>query len=369
MCLFAGTVFASDSATVRVLDETNATTGWKTLTDRLGTCELFLAGGPARGSKSLQLDFEFKDSKWIALKKEMKFVLGADDGIRFRYDGSGAVVNLLVKIFDADGNAAGYFVPGGSSTSGWCEVVAPQSEFEFLWGTNPKKVIDWNRLEKFEFTLDTAERSGMTFNMNSGSPGKIAFSKIEVINMTAIKYAAGNASIGAGEISQARKLKSGAFLIDNLRTSEGWYAANDQDGKSVICAIRERVGRGSVHALKMQYDYGAKGVWTALIKSAKLDLSDMQTITFYYRREGATSRLSFKLTDANRSVYGYTVVADVGRRWRRIVIKRDALKFLYSNTTPGELDFSDIRKIEWTLEKTGSENQTGTVYLGGLTYR
>jgi len=170
-----------------VLDDMKTVFGWNTMTDQTGTKELKAADGPAKGSKAIELDYEFKDSKWIAVNKEMSFALGPDDAIQFHYNGSGASANLQVKVFDANGNAAGYFTPGGSASTGWQKVVIPRSAFEYLWGPSPTKSINWDSLTKFEFTLDVADRTGSAYTLNLGQPGKIAFSTIEALNAADVK--------------------------------------------------------------------------------------------------------------------------------------------------------------------------------------
>jgi len=175
-------VFAAKTVPGKVLDDMKTVFGWNTMTDQTGTKELKAADGPAKGSKAIELDYEFKDSKWIAVNKEMSFALGPDDAIQFHYNGSGASANLQVKVFDANGNAAGYFTPGGSASTGWQKVVIPRSAFEYLWGPSPTKSINWDSLSKLEFTLDVADRTGAAYTLNLGQPGKITFSTIEIVN-------------------------------------------------------------------------------------------------------------------------------------------------------------------------------------------
>lgn len=185
-----GAMTSGESTTapaMKVIDPTSATLGWKLETDQTATKELALTDGPKPGTKALQVTYEFKDSAWIALIKEMGYSLGQGQGLRFWYTGTGATVNLMVKVFDANGNAAGFTVPDGTVTTGWKPVVIPQSAFEYLWGPNPAKTVNFDSLTKLEFTLDTAERSGMAYQMSKAAPGKISISSIELVNTGAGK--------------------------------------------------------------------------------------------------------------------------------------------------------------------------------------
>jgi hypothetical protein len=184
VCGCVGTAVAADNV-VKVISEVKTTFGWNTMTDQTGTRELKLVEGPTKDVKGLQMSYEFKDSLWIAINREISFALGPDDSITFSYDGSGASLNLWVKIFDSTGNAAGYVIPTGSVTQGWQTVSVPRGAFEYLWGPSPSKTVNFEKLTKFELTLDVAERSGSSYSINKEEPGKIAFSNITITNPNA----------------------------------------------------------------------------------------------------------------------------------------------------------------------------------------
>jgi hypothetical protein len=376
ICMLAVPAWAAaDPGTVKILDDMKTTFGWQTMTDQTATKDLKLTEGPKPGAKAIQLSFDFKDSKWIALIKEAAFTLGADDGIRFLYNGSGASVSLWVKIYDAYGNAAGYFMPTGTLTSGWQEAVIPPPAFEFLWGPSPTKSVNLNSLTKLEFTLDLDERGGTTYTLNPSIPGQISFAKIEVVNTSVVKPSAKTAAVAAEIVQKItpKKLKSGSFLIDDLSNPTGWRTASDQDGKCELTSVKDSIERSQVRALKAEYQFGAKGVWNALMKGVVLDLSKMQSLGFYAKYEGAPSKLVLKLTDSNKRVYGYALSpAAITKHWKRLAIGRKSLEFLYSEGEQNQapLNFAEIQKIELTIEKPEESTSTGgSLFLSGLTYR
>lgn len=362
--------------TKRILEDHKTTFGWRLDSDQESAKEIKLAEGP-RG-KILQLNYDFGASTWIALNKDIAFTLGPGEGIKFSYSGTGPSVNLMVKLFDSSGNAAGYTLPLGSVTSGWQEVVIPRSSLEFLWGPNPNKLVNWTSLTKYEFTLDCGEREGMSYAIQKNGKGRISFSNIEIVpaEPSAARPTPVNPNAQDAPVlllkTKGKKQKGGMYMIDDLLSPKGWQSMFDQDGKVTLTTSKDTSTRwkSSPECVKMEYDFGTLGVWVAMFKPFNLDLSALKEFSFLARLQGFPGRLLFKVTDSNKRVFGYVVPqALVSRTLVPVNVKREDLQYLYGGDGEGAIDLSTVTKLEFTIEKQEEKGVHGVLYVKSLMYR
>jgi hypothetical protein len=179
-CLTALVLSCGNSlfAVTKLFDATAVKGKWQATVDKTPAAKLTVVDGP-KGQKALQLDYKFDEGIWIALVKNTNFALTDKDKIHFTYKGSGASVNLKLKINDSSGGVFGYTI-GSTVTSDWTEITIPVSEMTYLWGGVDADSFKWDKLKKLEFTLDTPE-SGGDYPIDKDPPGKLFISRIEII--------------------------------------------------------------------------------------------------------------------------------------------------------------------------------------------
>ncbi len=352
----------------RMIAETKTTFGWKTATDQAAEFKLAIVPGPKKLDKAIGMSYEFKDSVWIALVKQATFSLAPNEGVFFRYKGTGAMVNMIVKVFDSKGTAFGYTLPGGTAVSTWQKVFIARSDFAYLWGGSGAGSMSWDSLAKFEITLDANINSDMTYAVDTTKPGKIALADIKVVKAGTVKTSIPK-SASVQEKSKGKRTKSG-YMIDDLQSTKGWNGLADQDGSCLLSSVKATVGKKSFKVMKVSFDFGSKGSWEAVIKPTNLDLSKMEFLSFRYKGKGGSHRLVLKLMDKGKQVYGYPVSTPTkAEKWTKVVVPKKSLQYFYGGSNSGALDFANIRKIEFTIEKEESSDSRGSLYLRELMYK
>lgn len=370
--LFIIAIFAVSNISLaagdKMIAETKTTFGWKTATDQAAEFKLVVVPGPKKASKAIGMSYEFKDSIWIALVKQTTFSLAPNEGIFFQHKGTGAMVNMIVKVSDSKGTTFGYTLPGGTAVSGWQKTFIARSGFIYLWGGSGAGSMSWDSLAKFEITLDANINPDMSYAVDKTKPGKIAVANIKVVKAGTVKTSMPK-SASVQKKTKGKKTKSG-YMIDDLQSTKGWNGLADQDGSCLLSSIKATVGKKSFKVMKVSFDFGSKGGWNAIIKPMNLDLSKVEFITFRYKGKGGSHRLVLKLTDKGKQVYGYPVSTPtkVGK-WKKVVVPRKSLQYFYGGSNSGALDFANIRKIEFTLEKEEGSDSRGSLYLRELMYK
>ncbi len=360
VCFLGLTGMAMAKGGTKVIDPTKTTFGWAVYTDKETTTKLDVVKGVDHQS-ALRLSYTFGDCEWIALVKETTFSMETGDAIKFNYKGTGAVLNLKVKVSDGKGTVFGFDILTGTKAPKWQTVVIPKNDFNYLYGGDGK--IDWNALVKFEVTLDDSAPMG-SYVINKDKPGILEISNIRIVKSFK--------AVVPGSRSMGKRLSDGSYLLDPLVSPDDWASYADQDGKcdlSTVKMISNAKTKRSIKALKAVYNFGKDGVWVAIVKMVNLDLSKMKMVEFYYRGTGGANSLQFKLTDGKERVYGYTLNETTARKsWKKVIIPEKSLKYLYGGPAEAPIDLSDIKKIEFTIEKKDAATPGGTLYLRLLKY-
>jgi len=356
----------------KIVAETKTTFGWQVLTDKDSETKLKVVAGPGK-KKAIQLNFKFGDSVWIAVVKEISIALAKNEGIKFTYTGSGASVNVKIKLFDSGGTVFSYTLPRGTAVPVWQEIIIPRSCFEYLWGGKGAESMNWNNITKFEITLDVNVLPDVSYVIDKSKPGKVAFSDIHIVKIDATKSKIIKKTLRTSKNkkkTKGKKIKSG-YLIDAMNSKKGWTTLSDQDGSCRLSTTRVIINkRKSAEALKAEFDFGNGGIWNAILKPTNLDLSSMRFIRFRYKGTGGSHKLIFKLMDANERVFGYALNSTTNTKgWKSVIIPKNALQYLYGGNGAGDLNYSSIKKIEFTIEKKDENISTGILYLRWLAYK
>ncbi len=180
-CVFALTLASGSSlfAVTKLFDATAVKGKWQVAVDKPPAAKITPIPGP-KGQKALQLDYKFVEGIWIAVTKTTNFSLTQNDKIRFFYMGTGASVNLRLKIYDTAGCIFGCNV-GGTLSPEWKEVTILVSDLVYLWGGVDADSMKWDKLKKFELTLDAGDTADGEYAIEKENPGKFMFSRIEFL--------------------------------------------------------------------------------------------------------------------------------------------------------------------------------------------
>ncbi len=361
---------AAPKAKARIIDKTNTTFGWEILNDKPPVPTLEVISGPKSKTKALKVNYHLKEGVWVALVRNTKIKLGANEGIRFQFKGSGGTANCRLKFSDAMGTIFGYTLPSGSRSSTWKKVVVPRSGFTYLWGGKGAQHMNWNEITKLEITLDSDEIADMAYTVNTKKPGMTAFYKFEVVNTKGMKLPDPVDIKVSRPPVKLKKSRRGTYLIHALKNTKGWKTMSDEDGKCTLSSNVVILGKKTTQAVKANFNFGEKGVWNAVILSKPLNLSKMQMIKFMFKGKGGKHKMHFKLVDGKNTVFGYELKQSTNsKKWMTVVIPKKSLKYLYGGSGSGKINWSDIQKLEFTLDKNDDEKTTGSVFLRRLQYK
>jgi hypothetical protein len=350
----------------RVFDDTKTTFGWKIYSDKQAETKLEVVPGYKK-ARAIQMGYKFNDSAWIALVKEKSVALEKNEGIEWAYNGSGAVVNLRLKLQDMKGVVFGYTVPTGTEVKDWKKIVIPRSKFVYLWGGEGAGSMNWNSIKKMEITLDVDKIQDAKYVLTKHKPGTLAISKIRIVKVSS--YVSSPISLGEKKKTSGKKVKGG-YLIDSLTSTKEWSSASDQDGKCQLSSSRVVVGKKTIKSLKAEYDFGKKGAWNAIIKSTNFNLSKMKFIRFWYKGKGGEHKLVFKIVDKEGKIFGYTIETATNiNKWQSVIAAKEDMQYLYGGAGPGELDLANIKKIEFTIEKKDQKSTKGIIHFRWLMYK
>lgn len=355
--LITSSVMAKDT---KLIGPTKTTFGWAVYSDKETDTKLETVKA-LKGEEALQLNYEFDECEWIAIVREVTFGLNIMEGIKFKFKGTGSVLNLQVKVADANGNVFGYRMLTGTKAPDWETVVIPRKDFEYFYGGDGK--INWNALTKFEVTMDKGEPAGK-YQLSTKMPGKLAIANVKIVPASKL--------IAPGSLRVGDKQKDGTYLIDPMAT-KGWAGYADQDGecelKDVKVFSKSKKSKRTISALKANYSFGKDGAWIAIVKETRLDLSKMKLGMFYYKGTGGDHKLVFKLVDDKERVFGYTLNSSTNvKNWKKVAIPVNQMKYLYGGPGESKANLSKIKKIEFTLEKKDTTTPTGVLYLRWLKY-
>jgi hypothetical protein len=364
---------------LKTIDATNTSFGWQVLNDKPPVPALEIVAGPKAKTKALQLNFQFSEGIWVALVKNASISLDEGEGLHFYFHGSGAHVNFKIKLTDAGGTVFGYIVPSGSVVSEWKEVTIPRSGFSYLWGGQGAGSMNWASIAKLEFTLDTDQMAGLSYTLNKTKPGKLKIYNIEVVSTKGLKIEPGiavaapapAASSGAAPYqSKLKESKDGFVTIHPMSHPDGWNTIVDQDGKCELASKNVQVGKKSVKALKVDFQFGSKGIWTAAVLGTKVDLSKMRFLRVMFKGEGGAHKLTIKISDSKQTVFGYPVKTPTNvNAWTNIIAAKDEMSYLYGGSGAPGMNWGEITKIEFTFDKKDEASNTGTLYFGPLQYK
>ena len=151
-----------------------------------------------------------------------------------------------------------------------------------------------------------------------------------------------------------------ATTVDNMETTSGWKTCNDSDAGIVLNSTRGYADSGT--AVLINYDL-AGGDWVQIEKDiGTLNISKGDAFRFYWRGQGGSNNLQFKIYDADGTVFGNTNLGSpTSTDWASKIVSfesgTNAMSFQWNYDVDGDgvtdgdssLDQNSIKKVEFSI--------------------